>query len=115
MAGLGAIVRRQTCRMRRVTGSSTGTAMTPDGSDVRVLVGDLASRPDGVTIDPARRHLFYTFMGTTRTGDGDFWENEGYIERANYDGSERRVIVPLGVTIRCSDLAFRSGNTTVPA
>ena len=69
-------------------------SMAPDGSDVQVLVDNLESKPDGVTIDPRRRHLFYTFMGTTRTGDGDFWENEGYIERANYDGSRRKVIVP---------------------
>ena len=43
MAGLGAIVRRQTCRMRRVTGSSTGTAMTPDGSDSRPNRGTRAT------------------------------------------------------------------------
>lgn len=81
-------------------------SMAPDGGDVRVLVDELASKPDGVTIDPAGRHLFYTFMGTTRTGDGDFWENEGYIERANYDGSERRVIVPLGSFVTGKQITF---------
>ena len=52
-------------------------SMAPDGSDLKVLVDNLESKPDGVTVDPLRRHLFYTFMGTTRTGDGDLLGNGG--------------------------------------
>ncbi|MFT3814019.1 MAG: 3-hydroxyacyl-CoA dehydrogenase NAD-binding domain-containing protein [Acidovorax sp.] len=71
-------------------------SLATDGTDERVLVDDLVSKPDGVTIDPARKHIYYTFMGATRTGEGDFWENEGEIERCNYDGSDRKTILPAG-------------------
>lgn len=71
-------------------------SLATDGTDERVLVDDLVSKPDGVTIDPERKHIYYTFMGATRTGDGDFWENEGEIERCNFDGSERKTILPEG-------------------
>jgi hypothetical protein len=83
-------------------------SMAPDGSDLKVLVDNLESKPDGVTVDPLRRHLFYTFMGTTRTGDGDFWENEGYIERADYDGGARKVIVPLGSFVTGKQIVFNA-------
>lgn len=81
-------------------------SMAADGSDLKVLVDNLESKPDGVTVDPLRQHLFYTFMGTTRTGDGDFWENEGYIERADYDGGGRKVIVPLGSFVTGKQITF---------
>ncbi|MFT4243714.1 MAG: hypothetical protein QM569_15705 [Acidovorax sp.] len=80
-------------------------SMATDGSDVRVLVDGLDSKPDGVSIDHARRHIFYSFMGVTRDGE-DFWENEGYIERCNYDGSDRQVVVPLGSFVTGKQLVF---------
>jgi hypothetical protein len=80
-------------------------SLAPDGSDVQVLVDDLVSKPDGVTIDPVNRHLFYTFMGVIRDGD-DFWANDGYIERANLDGSERTIIVPEGQFLTGKQITF---------
>lgn len=70
-------------------------SMGTDGSDPQVLVDGLDSKPDGVSVDHANRHIFYSFMGATRDGE-DFWENEGCVERCNYDGSDRQVIVPEG-------------------
>src|SRR5262245_23637372 len=84
-------------------------SIAPDGSDMKVLVDRLESKPDGVTIDPVDRHLYYTFMGVTRDGE-DFWENEGYIERANYDGSGRRVIVPMGRFVTGKQITFDHGS-----
>lgn len=81
-------------------------SIATDGSDPRVLVDDLDSKPDGVTIDPANKHLFYTFMGVTRTGEGDFWENEGYIERCDYDGGNRQVVVPFGSFVTGKQITF---------
>ena len=69
-------------------------SISTDGSDVKVLVDGLA-KPDGVAIDPMNGHLFYTFMGIVRQGE-DFFEVDGYIERANLDGTERKVIVRVG-------------------
>jgi hypothetical protein len=84
-------------------------SIAPDGSDMRVLVDGLESKPDGVTVDPVNRHLYYTFMGVTRDGE-DFWENEGYIERANYDGSGRQVIVPMGGFVTGKQITFDHGS-----
>lgn len=80
-------------------------SVATDGSDMRVLVDGLESKPDGVTIDPVNRHLFYTFMGVVRDGE-DFWETDGYIERANLDGSERKIIVPEGRFVTGKQITF---------
>ncbi len=80
-------------------------SMGTDGSDVQVLVDGLDSKPDGVSVDPVRRHIFYSFMGATRTGE-DFWENEGHVERCNYDGSDRQVVVPVGSFVTGKQLVF---------
>jgi len=61
-------------------------SISTDGSDVKVLVDGLVAKPDGVAIDPINGHLFYTFMGIVRQGE-DFFEVDGYIERANLDGT----------------------------
>jgi len=80
-------------------------SVATDGSDMKVLVGGLESKPDGVTIDPINRHLFYTFMGVVQNS-GDFWETDGHIERANLDGSDRRVIVPVGKFVTGKQITF---------
>jgi hypothetical protein len=72
---------------------------------MKVLVGGLEAKPDGVAIDPVNRHLFCTFMGVVRDGE-DFWETDGYIERANLDGSEREVIVPVGRFVTGKQITF---------
>ena len=80
-------------------------SVATDGSDMKVLIGGLESKPDGVTIDPISRHLFYTFMGVVQDS-GDFWETDGHIERANLDGSDRRVIVPVGKVVTGKQITF---------
>ncbi len=80
-------------------------SVATDGSDMKVLIDGLESKPDGVTIDPVNRHLFYTFMGIVRDGE-DFWEADGHIERANLDGSDRQVIVPVGGIVTGKQITF---------
>lgn len=70
-------------------------SVNDDGSDPQVLVDGLESKPDGIAIDAARGRMYYTFMGVIRDGE-DFWGNDGYIESANLDGSDRKVLVPEG-------------------
>jgi hypothetical protein len=53
--------------------------------------------PDGVSIDPVRGHIFWTYMGTSHNGE-DFLANDGSIERIDLDGGNRVVIVPEGGT-----------------
>jgi sugar lactone lactonase YvrE len=66
-------------------------SMNPDGSDRKVLVTD-CQMPDGIAIDVAAGHIYWTNMGS---GLG---VNDGSIERADLEGKNRRVIVPRGAT-----------------
>ena len=66
-------------------------SMRPDGSDRKVVV-DGCHMPDGVAIDVEAGHLYWTNMGLSVA------TNDGSIERADLDGRNRRIIVPLGST-----------------
>ncbi|MHB0790097.1 3-hydroxyacyl-CoA dehydrogenase [Bradyrhizobium sp. 5.13L] len=66
-------------------------AMNPDGSDRKVIVSD-CQLPDGIAIDVAAGHIYWTNMGSS------IGVNDGSIERADIDGRDRKVIVPRGAT-----------------
>jgi hypothetical protein len=61
-----------------------------DGRDKRVLVTD-CHLPDGIAVDVAAGHIYWTNMGDPRADDGS-------IERVDLDGGNRRTVVPVGVT-----------------
>ena len=65
-------------------------SVNPDGSDKRILV-DGCRLPDGITVDVAHGHLYWTNMGDPPVNDGS-------IERADLDGANRMTIVPSGGT-----------------
>jgi hypothetical protein len=65
-------------------------AMNPDGSDRKVIVAN-CHLPDGIAIDVAAGHIYWTNMGVPNLNDGS-------IERADMDGGNRKVIIPQGVT-----------------
>jgi len=65
-------------------------AMDPNGSNARVIVAD-CHLPDGIAVDVEARHIYWTNMGVPYLDDGS-------IERADLDGSNRTVIVPQGIT-----------------
>ncbi|KAJ0316407.1 hypothetical protein COL5a_011606 [Colletotrichum fioriniae] len=62
----------------------------PDGSDLRTVVDNMVNLPDGVVIDHANGHMYWTNMGSSLKS------NDGSIERANLDGSNRQSIVSAG-------------------
>ena len=64
-------------------------SMRPDGSDQKVIVAD-CHLPDGIAIDVEAGHIYWTNMGSSVS------VNDGSIERADLDGRNRRIIVPLG-------------------
>ena len=66
-------------------------SMSPDGSDRKVLVTE-CHLPDGIAVDVAAGHIYWTNMGSTPSA------NDGSIERADLDGRNRKVIVPPGGT-----------------
>src|SRR3984957_2982495 len=66
-------------------------AMRPDGSDRKVIVAD-CHLPDGIAIDVEAGHVYWTNMGLSPA------TNDGSIERADFDGGNRQIIVPPGGT-----------------
>jgi DNA-binding beta-propeller fold protein YncE len=65
-------------------------SMNPDGSDRKTIVTD-CHLPDGIVVDAKAGHIYWTNMGVPNLDDGS-------IERADLDGTNRKIIVPQGVT-----------------
>ena len=78
-------------------------AMSPDGSNRKTIATD-CHLPDGVAVDVEAGHIYWTNMGVPNLDDGT-------IERADLDGSNRKVIIPQGVTFTPKQLHLekRSG------
>jgi len=66
-------------------------SMNPDASDRKVIVTG-CHLPDGIAVDTAAGHIYWTNMGSSPS------VNDGSIERADLDGRHRKMIVPPGVT-----------------
>jgi hypothetical protein len=64
--------------------------MNTDGSDRKTIVTD-CHLPDGIVVDIEAGHIYWTNMGVPNLDDGS-------IERADLDGNNRKVIVPVGST-----------------
>jgi DNA-binding beta-propeller fold protein YncE len=65
--------------------------VNPDGTDVKIIVNEGRRLPDGVVVDVAAGHIYWTNMGNPDANDGS-------IERANLDGGNLTTIVPEGGT-----------------
>jgi len=65
-------------------------SMNTDGCDRKTIVTN-CRLPDGIAVDVAAGHIYWTNMGVPNLNDGS-------MERADIDGGNRRVIVPQGVT-----------------
>jgi len=75
----------------------------PDGSDLKVIVSEGRRLPDGIVVDLAAGHLYWTNMGNPSANDGS-------IERANLDGSNITHIVPPGGTFTPKQLQLDKKN-----
>ncbi|MCV7193280.1 hypothetical protein [Mycolicibacterium brumae] len=76
-------------------------AAPTDGSPERVLVDGVDQCPDGVVVDRAAGHIYWTNMGApdgppAPGAEPTFLAANGSIERVDLDGSNRRTIVPAG-------------------
>jgi hypothetical protein len=78
-------------------------SVNPDGSDLKVIVSEGRRLPDGVVVDVAAGHLYWTNMGNPTANDGS-------IERANLDGSNVTHIVPSGATFTPKQLQLDEKN-----
>ena len=77
-------------------------SMDPDGSNRRIIATD-CPYPDGVVVDVAAGHVYWTNMGVPRLNDGS-------IERADVDGKNRKFIVPPGGTFTPKQLHLDKAN-----
>lgn len=75
----------------------------PDGSDLRVLVDNLDTSPDGIAVDVENGHIYWSNMGAAKADDGS-------IMRANLDGSNLEAIVPEGGTFTAKQLTLDHQN-----
>jgi DNA-binding beta-propeller fold protein YncE len=63
----------------------------PDGSDLKIIVNEGRKLPDGIVVDVAAGHIYWTNMGNPKV-------NDGTIDRADLDGTNVTNIVPPGAT-----------------
>jgi hypothetical protein len=79
-------------------------SVNPDGSDLKtVLTEGRGPHPDGVVVDAACGHIYWTNMG-------NFKANDGSIERCDLDGKNRRFVVPPGGTHTPKQLQLEKRN-----
>jgi len=63
----------------------------PDGSDLKTIVNEGRKLPDGLVLDVAAGHIYWTNMGNPK-------KNDGSIFRSDLDGKNMTTIVPAGGT-----------------
>jgi len=76
---------------------------TPDGADMQTLVSEGRRLPDGIAVDAAAGHIYWTNMGNPSANDGS-------IERCDLDGSNIVNIVPPGGTFTPKQIQLEKGS-----
>lgn len=69
-----------------------------DGSDLKTIVDNIKTAPDGIAMDHEKKHIWWTNMGASIASDGSSYENDGSISRCDIDGSNLQTIIPVGET-----------------
>jgi DNA-binding beta-propeller fold protein YncE len=75
----------------------------PDGSDLKIIVSEGRKLPDGIVVDVAAGHIYWTNMGNPNLNDGS-------IDRANLDGGNITTIIPPGGTFTPKQLQLDKKN-----
>ena len=78
-------------------------SMRPDGADRRVLADSLGTSPDGIAVDHAGGHVYWSNMGGAKADDGS-------IMRADLDGRNLTTIVQRGGTFTAKQLTLDAKN-----
>jgi hypothetical protein len=76
--------------------------LNPDGSNRKVIVTE-CRLPDGIAVDVEGGHIYWTNMGVPN-------RNDGSIERADFDGRNRKTIIPQGGTFTPKQLQLDRAN-----
>ncbi|KAJ5311986.1 hypothetical protein N7508_002816 [Penicillium antarcticum] len=75
----------------------------PDGSDLRELITQIRTMPDGIAVDKANQHIYWTNMGFPSANDGG-------IQRSDLSGSNIVTIIPKGWTHTPKQLVIAPGS-----
>jgi len=78
-------------------------SVNPDGSDAKTIVNEGLRHPDGVVVDVAAGHIYWTNMCNPGANDGS-------IERTDLDGGNLTTIVPEGGTFTPKQLQLDKKN-----
>ena len=78
-------------------------SVNPDGSDLKTIVSEGRKLPDGIVVDIAAGHIYWTNMGNPSVNDGS-------IDRADLDGGNVANIVPPGGTFTPKQLQLDKKN-----
>src|SRR5438874_6903540 len=72
-------------------GAGRVLSANPDGSDLKTIINEGRKLPDGLALDVAAGHIYWTNMGDPK-------KNDGSIFRSDLDGKNMITIVPPGGT-----------------
>jgi len=72
-------------------GAGRVLSANPDGSDLKTLVSEGRKLPDGLAVDVAAGHLYWTNMGNPKADDGSIF-------RSDLNGKNMMTIIAPGVT-----------------
>lgn len=72
--------------------------INPKNGSAEELVKTTGKSPDGLAIDNVKGYIYVTNMGVP-TGGETLYNNDGSIERIDLDGSNHKVIIPVGNTV----------------
>src|SRR5260370_28517021 len=75
----------------------------PDGSDLKIIVNEGRRLPDGIVVDVAGGHIYFTNMGNPKANDGS-------IDRADLDGKNITDIVASRHTFTPKQLQLDAKN-----
>ena len=84
-------------------GAGRVLSANPDGSDLKTIINEGRKLPDGLVVDAAAGHIYWTNMG-------NFKENDGAILRSDLDGKNIITIVPPGGTFTPKQLKLEKKN-----
>jgi DNA-binding beta-propeller fold protein YncE len=84
-------------------GAGRVLSANPDGSDLRTLVSEGRKLPDGLAVDVAAGHLYWTNMGNPKANDGSIF-------RSDLDGRNMTTIIASGGTFTPKQLQIDKPN-----
>src|SRR5277367_3478248 len=74
-----------------------------DGSDLKTIVNEGRRLPDGIVVDVAAGHIYWTNMGNLKSNDGS-------IERSDLEGKYITTIIPRGETFTPKQIQLDKAN-----